>query len=93
MAQAGIPGPRPVVLSCAFLGSLSTIIPSIKEAIGLGDPNVTIEMTPFTEQLAASLIQERCWPRCPASSEDSRCCWPPLGLYGVLSYNVAPTPQ
>ncbi len=89
LVQHELPGRRPVNFEVRVAGSLVTIVPSVEEAVSAANPNVTVEMIPFTQQLAESLTQERMLATLSSFFGGLALLLAAIGLYGVLSYNVA----
>jgi predicted permease len=89
MVQHAVPGRRPLNFELRVAGSLAAIVPSIEEAVSAASPNITVELIPFTQQVADSLTQERMLATLSSFFGGLALLLAAIGLYGVLSYNVA----
>jgi predicted permease len=70
-------------------GSLVSMVPAVKEAFTAVNPAISFEMIPFSQHVADSLVQERMLATLSALFGGLALLLAAIGLYGVLSYNVA----
>jgi putative ABC transport system permease protein len=70
-------------------GSPAGLIPGVKDAIGQLSPDVTLRFIPFAVQVKESLTQERMLATLSSFFGGLALLLAAIGLYGVLSYNVA----
>jgi len=69
-------------------GPVASLIPAIKDTLSPGS-DVPVQIRPFTQQISDSLVQERMLATLGAMFGALALALAALGLYGVLSYNVA----
>jgi ABC-type antimicrobial peptide transport system permease subunit len=70
-------------------GSPAGLIPGVKDAIGQLSPGVTLRFIPFALQVKETLTQERMLAMLSSFFGGLALLLAAIGLYGVLSYNVA----
>ena len=79
---------HPTYLLRAY-GSPAALINAVKQEIAAVNPNIVMRFMPMTEQLAESLTKQRMLAALSTFFGILALALAALGLYGVLSYNVA----
>jgi predicted permease len=70
-------------------GPLSSIVPGVKRAVAEVDRSITIDLTPLSVQLDASLTRDRLMATLSGFFGAVALLLATVGLYGTLSYSVA----